>query len=65
MLEVITYLKAFNCYIYTGNQLIDLELMEEELNTLKENKMIEDKQYMNFILSIRKRKRELKNSSHK
>lgn len=60
MLEVLNFLKGFNCYIYTGNQQMDLELIEEELNALKENNMIEDEKYLNFILTIRKRKRELK-----
>lgn len=61
MYEVRKYLRSYNSFIYTGNKLADLDLIENELNELKENRFIENDLYLRFILIIRKERRGLKN----
>ncbi|TCS82443.1 YqgQ family protein [Tepidibacillus fermentans] len=52
-------LKQFGTFIYTGNQLDDLVLMELELQDLYEYKMVSDEDYMKTKLILSKAKREL------
>ncbi|WP_339061105.1 YqgQ family protein [Tepidibacillus marianensis] len=52
-------LKQFGTFIYTGERLDDLVLMELELQDLFEYKMISDEDYMKAKLILSKTKREL------
>lgn len=61
MYEVRKYLRSYNAFIYTGDKETDLDLIETELNELKENAFIEADLYLKFILIIRKERRLLKN----
>lgn len=63
MYEVRQYLRSYNSFIYTGNKLADLDLIENELNELKENQFIDNELYLKFILIIRKERRRLKNEN--
>lgn len=63
MYEVRQYLRLYNSFIYTGNKLADLDLIENELNELKENQFIDNELYLKFILIIRKERRRLKNEN--
>lgn len=47
-------LKRFGIFIYTGNRLADLELMEEEIHELYRMKMIEAQDYKIALLILRK-----------
>jgi len=51
------YLRNYNAFIYTGNKLTDLDLIEEELKEHKENGFIANDLYLKFILIIRKERR--------
>ncbi|WP_270179276.1 YqgQ family protein [Alkalihalobacillus sp. CinArs1] len=44
--EVQQLLKRFGMFVYTGNRLGDLELMEEELHELYDMKMIDQDLYL-------------------
>jgi uncharacterized protein YqgQ len=46
-------LKDFGTFIYTGNRLADLELMEEELRELFQNKLIEPQVFYQSILLLK------------
>ncbi|MGM8214114.1 YqgQ family protein [Bacillaceae bacterium W0354] len=46
-------LKRFGTYIYLGNRLADLELMEEEIRTLYENQLITNEQFTKGLLIIK------------
>ena len=63
MYEVRQYLRSYNSFIYTGNKLADLDLIENELNELKENQFIDNELYLQFILIIRKERRRLKSEN--
>ncbi|WP_163970002.1 YqgQ family protein [Oceanobacillus halotolerans] len=52
-------LKRFGTFIYTGNRLGDIELMESELNELKKMAFIQPGDYQKAILLLRKEKRRL------
>lgn len=63
MYDVRKYLRAYNAFIYTGDKLTDLDLIEFELNELKDNGFIEQDLYLKFILIVRKERRLLKNEN--
>lgn len=46
-------LKNYGTYIYIGDRLADLELMEDELKELYKSQMIDLKQYQMAILLLR------------
>ncbi|MBL0386620.1 DUF910 family protein [Tumebacillus sp. ITR2] len=54
-----TVLKRFNILIYTGNQLDDIVLMDLELDDLFESKTVEDDEFRNSKLALRRAYREL------
>ena len=53
MIDVYDLLKRFGTFIYTGDRIGDLELIEDEIKELYKSKMIEQKQYQAAILIIR------------
>ena len=53
MIDVYDLLKRFGTFIYTGDRIGDLELIEDEIKELYKSKMIEQKQYQSAILIIR------------
>ena len=53
MIDVYTLLKQFGTYIYTGNRIGDLDLIEEEIKELYKSKMIEPGQFQSAIIIIR------------
>ena len=63
MIDVYTMLKRFGTYIYTGNRIGDLELIEDEIKELYKSKMIEPSQFQSAILIIRHEKTKLTQSN--
>ena len=63
MIDVYTLLKQFGTYIYTGNRIGDLELIEDEIKELYKSKMIEPSQFQSAILIIRHEKTKLTQSN--
>jgi uncharacterized protein YqgQ len=61
MSDVRALLKRFGTIIYTGDELGDLDLMEEELAELHRWGMIETAEYMAACMVIRRRRMELDN----
>ena len=53
MIDVYDLLKQFGTFIYTGDRIGDLELIEEEIKELYRSRMIEQAQYQSAILIIR------------
>jgi len=63
MIDIYDLLKRFGIYIYTGDRLGDLELMEDEVKELYKSRMIETKDYQTALLLIRQEERRLKASN--
>ena len=57
MYDVREFLKKYNTFIYTGDKLLDLDLMELEINELKKLAFIDQQTYIELILIIRKERR--------
>jgi uncharacterized protein YqgQ len=57
--EVRALLKRFGTIIYTGDELGDLDLMEDELAELHQWGMIEPSEYLAARMLIRRRRMEL------
>jgi len=57
--EIRKLLKRFGVFIYTGNRVGDLELMEEELRGLYEAKMLDLTTYQKAILILKREKTNL------
>lgn len=53
MIDVYELLKQFGTFIYTGDRIGDLELIEDEIKELYKSRMIEQAQYQSAILIIR------------
>jgi uncharacterized protein YqgQ len=53
IIEIRDLLKNYGTYIYIGDRLADLELMEDELKELYKSQMIDIKQYQIGILLLR------------
>ncbi len=60
MIDVYGLLKRFGIFIYTGDRFGDLELMEDEVKTLFQSRLIESKEYQSAMLMIRAEERKLK-----
>lgn len=60
MIDIYDLLKRFGIYIYTGDRLGDLELIEDEVKELYKSRMIETKDYQTALLLIRQEERRLK-----
>ena len=52
MIDVYELLKQFGTFIYTGNRIGDLELIEDEIKELYKSKMIEPAQYQTALLEM-------------
>ncbi len=53
ILEIRELLKRYGTFIYSGDRVADLELMEAEVKELYEAKLIEPKEYQFAILLLR------------
>ena len=53
MIDVYELLKNFGTFIYTGDRIGDLELIEDEIKELYKSKMIDQAKYQSAILIIR------------
>lgn len=51
--DIQQYLKRFGSYIYLGERLADLEMMEFEVRELYRSKLIETKEYQTAILILK------------
>ena len=60
MIDIYNLLKQFGIYIYTGDRLGDLELIEDEVKELYKTRLIESKDYQTAMLLIRQEERRLK-----
>lgn len=47
-------LKKFGTFVYVGDRLLDLELMEMEIKELYESKLIQAKDFQSAILLLRR-----------
>ena len=63
MIDIYDLLKRFGIYIYTGDRLGDLGLIEDEITELYKTRMIETKDYQTALLIIRQEERRLKASN--
>ena len=63
MIDIYNLLKQFGIYIYTGDRLGDLALIEDEVKELYKSRMIETKDYQTALLLIRQEERRLKASN--
>ncbi|ANC77857.1 cytosolic protein [Fictibacillus phosphorivorans] len=52
MYDVQQLLKRFGTFIYTGNKIADLELIQEEVRELYEQKLIDVNEFKNAIIII-------------
>ncbi|MBH0160119.1 MULTISPECIES: YqgQ family protein [Fictibacillus] len=53
MYDVQQLLKRFGTFIYTGNKIADLELIQEEVRELYEQKLIDVNEFKHAIIIIR------------
>ncbi|WP_413362690.1 YqgQ family protein [Lysinibacillus sp. 3P01SB] len=60
MIDIYELLKRFGIYIYTGDRLGDLELIEDEVKELYKTRLLEGKDYQTAILIIRQEERRVK-----
>jgi uncharacterized protein YqgQ len=51
--DVRQFLKQFGTIIYVGDRLSDLQLMEEEIKELYNNKLVEPKEYQTALFLLR------------
>jgi len=51
--DVRQLLKRFSIFIYTGNRIADLDLMEDELKDLYKVNLIESEEFQKAILILR------------
>ncbi|KGX90868.1 hypothetical protein N781_05710 [Pontibacillus halophilus JSM 076056 = DSM 19796] len=57
--DVQQLLKRFGTFIYVGDRVADLELMEDEVRELYENKMITIEEFKDSVLLLRQKRTEL------
>ncbi len=60
MIDIYGLLKQFGIYIYTGDRLGDLELIQDEVKELYKTRLIESKEYQTAMLIIRQEERRVK-----
>jgi uncharacterized protein YqgQ len=51
--DIQQFLKRFGTYIYVGDRLADLELMEAELTELYHSQLIEHREFQNALFLLR------------
>lgn len=59
IIDVRKLLKQFGIFVYIGDRLADLNLMEDEIKGLFENRMISTKEYMDALAIIKNEKKGL------
>jgi uncharacterized protein YqgQ len=59
MVEIYALLKQYGTFIYTGDRIGDLELMEDEIRELYQGGMVDAKQFQHAILLLRSEKQRL------
>jgi uncharacterized protein YqgQ len=59
IMRVREVLKRFNILIYTGDPLDDIVLMDLELDDLYENKTVDDEEFRDLKVALRRAYREL------
>lgn len=59
MYDVLQLLKKYQIFIYTGDRIADLDLMEMELAELRNAKILPDKEFLQATLIIRRERRVL------
>lgn len=52
--DIQQYLKRFGSYIYLGDRLADLEMLEFEMRELYRSQLIEPKEYQTAILILKR-----------
>jgi uncharacterized protein YqgQ len=57
--DVRLLLKRYGTFIYTGDRLADLDLMEDEIRELHENKFIEPTEFQKALLLIKQEQTKL------
>ncbi|PWK10256.1 YqgQ family protein [Tumebacillus permanentifrigoris] len=59
VMRVREVLKRFNTLVYTGDPLDDIVLMDLELDDLYENKTVDDEEFRDLKIALRRAYREL------
>lgn len=59
MKDVYDLLKQYGTFIYTGDRIGDLMLMEDEIRELYKGRVLDQKQFQSAILMIRQENRRL------
>lgn len=59
--DVRQLLKQYGTFIYVGNRLADLELMEDEVRELYQNGFINPKEYQMAVLVLKQEARKIRN----
>jgi len=59
MIDLRQLLKRYNSFIYTGDQVVDLDLMTTEVKNLYDNNLITIQEYQTAMVIIRRRLREI------
>lgn len=57
MYDLQQYLKRFGTFIYTGDRLADLDLMEQEIREIHQMNMMDVKDYQSALLLLRQEAR--------
>ena len=57
MYDLQQYLKRFGTFIYTGDRLADLDLMEQEIREIHQMNMMDMKDYQSALLLLRQEAR--------
>jgi len=57
ILDIRNLLKRYGIFIYTGNRMGDLELMEEEIRQLYDSNIIDQKTFQLALLILKREKR--------
>lgn len=60
MIDIYDLLKRFGIYIYTGDRLGDLKLIEDEVKELYKTCLLESNDYQTAMLIIRQEERRVK-----
>ncbi|MFD1705403.1 YqgQ family protein [Siminovitchia sediminis] len=63
--DVQQLLKRFGVFVYTGDRIADLEMMEMEVKELYTLQMIEREEFQHSLLLLRREKSRIQTSQHK
>ncbi|WP_026692897.1 YqgQ family protein [Peribacillus kribbensis] len=62
--DIQQFLKRYGTFIYTGDRMADLELMEEEISELYQSRLIEVRDFQMALLIVR-RERQMERDKRK